>query len=574
MAPISIDETSESNRLVNSIIPDEITISEYIYYRISQTGLSSVFGVPGDFNLSLLEHIYDVKSLNWVGCCNELNAAYAADAYAKASQHMAALITTYGVGELSAINGIAGSYAEFAPVLHIVGTSSLADKRNPVAKNLHHLVPSEKLYNKPDHYIYEEIATKFACKIASLKDDPLEACNMVDQTIEAVCQQSRPGYIFLPCDLAEMKVPTERLTGRPLQLENVLCNQQKASVVANKILDAIYSSNNACIVADSFISKFKMNGAFNKLVDLVGNRLNLAETYMGRGLVSESLERYLGTYMGKLTPQVTSAVESSDLIISVGSFDNEMNYGFFSMKDADIQLQPQLVKVGNEVYYDLTMMDVLPLIVARLDQSRVSPATKHQLVPSGLEKKSGVPLSEADLAKYLENTLQPNDILVMETCSFMLAVPRMRMNGARILSMCFWGSIGYALPATLGASLALRDFHLPGRVFTVEGDGSAQMTVQELGTILRNNVDATMIITNNEGYTIERAINGPHSSYNDICPNWKWSLLCKVFGDPDSSVSKSQMISTVEELDNVVLDESKFNLLELKLDKFDIPTGL
>lgn len=64
----------------------------------------------------MIEH----PNVCWVGCANELNAAYAADGYARVSG-VGALLTTFGVGELSAINGIAGSYAEYVPVLHIVG---------------------------------------------------------------------------------------------------------------------------------------------------------------------------------------------------------------------------------------------------------------------------------------------------------------------------------------------------------------------------------------------------------------------------------------------------------------------
>lgn len=93
------------------------------------------FGVPGDYNLQFLDHVIDHPTLRWVGCANELNAAYAADGYARMSG-AGALLTTFGVGELSAINGIAGSYAEYVPVLHIVGAPcSAAQQRGEL---MHH----------------------------------------------------------------------------------------------------------------------------------------------------------------------------------------------------------------------------------------------------------------------------------------------------------------------------------------------------------------------------------------------------------------------------------------------------
>lgn len=62
-----------------------------------------------------------MPELKWLGICNELNAAYAADGYARIKGMPAALVTTYAVGELSAMNGVAGAYAEHAGMIHIVG---------------------------------------------------------------------------------------------------------------------------------------------------------------------------------------------------------------------------------------------------------------------------------------------------------------------------------------------------------------------------------------------------------------------------------------------------------------------
>jgi TPP-dependent 2-oxoacid decarboxylase len=65
-----------------------------------------------------------VPGLKWLGACNELNAAYAADGYARIKGKPAALVTTYAVGELSAMNGVGGAYAEHAGMIHIVGMTA------------------------------------------------------------------------------------------------------------------------------------------------------------------------------------------------------------------------------------------------------------------------------------------------------------------------------------------------------------------------------------------------------------------------------------------------------------------
>ena len=91
------------------------TVGEFIIGRLKDLGIKHIIGVPGDFNLSFIEQINEAEDIEFVGACNELNAAYAADGYGRQSG-VGALLTTYGVGELSALNGIAGARAEHVPM--------------------------------------------------------------------------------------------------------------------------------------------------------------------------------------------------------------------------------------------------------------------------------------------------------------------------------------------------------------------------------------------------------------------------------------------------------------------------
>jgi len=104
---------------------DAPTVAEYLLSRLVAAGARHVFGVPGDFNLRLLDAVVDHPDLDWVGTANELNGAYAADGYARVGG-FGVVLTTYGVGELSALNGLAGSFAEAVPVLHVVGSPATA----------------------------------------------------------------------------------------------------------------------------------------------------------------------------------------------------------------------------------------------------------------------------------------------------------------------------------------------------------------------------------------------------------------------------------------------------------------
>eukprot|EP00796_Vickermania_ingenoplastis_P007356 gene7356-biopygen4948 len=98
---------------------DKYNVGCYLLDRLAEVGVQDIFGVPGDFNLRFLDDLM-THPVNWIGSANELNAAYAADGYAR-QRGIGALVTTYGVGELSAINGIAGCASESVPVISIVG---------------------------------------------------------------------------------------------------------------------------------------------------------------------------------------------------------------------------------------------------------------------------------------------------------------------------------------------------------------------------------------------------------------------------------------------------------------------
>jgi indolepyruvate decarboxylase len=100
------------------------SIGDFLLRRLEDPGIRHIFGVPGDYNLELMQQLEDWGKPAWVGNCNELNASYTTDAYARING-IGALIVTHGVGALSAINGIAGAYSEHVPVICICGSIPL-----------------------------------------------------------------------------------------------------------------------------------------------------------------------------------------------------------------------------------------------------------------------------------------------------------------------------------------------------------------------------------------------------------------------------------------------------------------
>ncbi|GME84214.1 unnamed protein product [Ambrosiozyma monospora] len=405
---------------------------------------------------------------------------------------------------------------------------------------------------------------------------------MVDNVIETIWEKSRPGYLFLPCDLPEMKVPVERLYSS-LNLSYDIVDKQELNETTKKILEMLYEAKNPAIIVDAFVGKLRLEGELAELIRLLDGKVNLYDTFLGKGLLDENDERFVGTYCGFLTQDgVAKSVESSDFVLHLGEFENEVNSGFFSYKlnnDKLIHLGPDHIQIGHTVYEQQSLQTVLPNLIEQLDPSKITPAPYYQIEPFSLPTDTSFKMTEHDLFNTIQDTLRPGDILIVETCSFIFSCYDMKLSGAKFLNQMHWGAIGYALPATLGASLALKDFNLPGKVISVEGDGSAQMTLQELSSILRYDVNPVLIILNNSGYTIERVIEGPNRSYNDISGNWQWTQMLRCFGDLSGERSQSYKISSRKQLDLLMKSEQfhsleKFQLIELVLPKFDIPKRL
>ena len=138
------------------------TVADYIVERLALEGISDCFGVAGDYVFRLCDAVVRNESVNWIGCSNELDAAYAADGYARV-RGCSMLMTTYAVGELSALNGVMGAKAERSCVFHLVGMPTMRHQR--VHKITHHTLGDGVFQN------FAGISGQAACVSAVITPD-------------------------------------------------------------------------------------------------------------------------------------------------------------------------------------------------------------------------------------------------------------------------------------------------------------------------------------------------------------------------------------------------------------------
>lgn len=581
MAPVSIETTKSTYTL---------PISEYIFRRIESLDIHNIFGVPGDYNLSMLEHLYSVPNLNWVGCCNELNSSYAADGYSRTigSNKFGVLLTTQGVGEMSALNGICGSFAEHVPILHLIGTTPYSSKLN--GNHYHHMINAVSTRDPTDHYVYENMAKSVSCKIVSLTNDLSNAANEIDDLFRTIILTKKPGYLYVPCDIVNnlidgsnlINISGSKLIQRSLPSTNDEINL--INEISIKILNKLINSKNPVILCDVLTDRYGLTEIVQKIVNLV--KLPSCNSHMGKSLLDESNPYYIGDYNGdESNKMVKTYVQNSDCLIHIGDYYNEINSGHWTLynninENSIIKLNPEYIKIGSlENFQNISFEDILPNLLLKIESLNKSNQLPIYQIPKIINKieqiPSNTPISQTKMLEKFQSFFKPNDVIVTETCSLMFGLPDIKLpSNSKVIGQHYYLSIGMALPCSFGVSIALTELgKLDSRLILIEGDGAAQMTIQELSNFNRENIIKPLVILlNNNGYTVERIIKGPNRDYNDIRPNWKWTNIFQTFGCKDS---KTAIVNTPEELDYKLEefgnDLSVPRLVEVTLDKLDVP---
>jgi alpha-keto-acid decarboxylase len=515
------------------------TVADHLLDRLAELGVGHVFGVPGDYTLGLLDHVVAHDRLTWVGTTNELNAGYAADGYGRA-RGLGALMTTFGVGELSAINAVTGSFAEHVPVVHIVGSPSSGTQ---AAQRIVHHSLGDGVFTQ-----FLEMHARITCARAALT--PANAPAEIDRVLNAVRAQRLPGYLLLPADVGEAPVEP---AGGPLPAPPDITDPAALAGfadAASRLLADAGGTDRISVLGGLMAHR---TGAAGQLARLIAaGRLAHATSLWGKSLVDESDDRYVGIYGGAASdPAVRAAIEDCGALIIAGVQFTDLNSGFFSQqidRARTIELGPAEASVGAARFGPLSMPDALERlteIVAALGtgdpDAGAPPTAKPQTPPAPTADAS--PLGQAELWDAVARFLAPDDIVVADLGTSFYGIGDQRLpERVLFLGQPLWASIGYSVPSLLGACLGAAGRH---GVLLV-GDGAAQMTVQELSTIAREGISATVIIVDNDGYTVERAIHGPEESYNDIA-RWDWGGLMRAFA-PDNPAVATHLVRTPEEL--------------------------
>jgi pyruvate decarboxylase len=559
-------------------MPQTTKLADYLFTRLRQLGVESIFGVPGDFNLQLLDFV-EPAGLHWVGTCNELNGGYAADAYSRI-KGISAMITTFGVGELSAINAIAGANAELAPLVHIVGTPGrqLQESR----AQIHHT------FNDGNFRRFAQMHALVTVAQASITD-PRSAPVQIDNALQQCLIHHRPVYIEVPLDMVALEVDASRLQTK-IEIPTSVDSQTKEKALST-VLEKIKSSRKPMILVDGEI---RAHGNVSEVHDFI--KTTNWPTFLasfGKGLIDETLANVHGVYHGVVAPEEKEFVDSCDLVVCFGPhFSTTNSFGGSAIPKADvtISLQATTVQVGNARFRDLPAKDFLSDLLQKLKGENLSQVRPYQppqanghLSVAYLPKDEQV--KQDSMHNIMSGFLRSGDIVLAETGTAGYVARDFTLPpGTGYFAHTTWLSIGYMLPAALGAAVARREILRKAnsdpdssRTILLIGDGSLQMTVQEISTMIREKLNIIIFVVNNKGYLIERCIHGWKQGYNDIA-NWQYLEAPKFFGAQDGEYATWQVKTNGElaaAMDDPKLKDGRgLRMVELLFDPDDAPDGL
>jgi len=485
----------------------QTTIAAHFTRRFHELGVTSGFGIVGDFALRMFGAL-DAEGFPILVTTDEQGAGFAADAYARL-QGFGVVAVTYSVGGLKAANPVANAWAEQVPLLLISGAPGVEERASDPM--IHHRIK--------DFGTQMRVFSDLTCAQAVL-DSRHNAADEIDRVIRTILSEQRPGYIEVPRDMIGVTIDGPD-GGIEAHLPPLDPEAMREAIEA--VMTEFKGARTAAIHAGVMVAR---RGLQSDLFDLaVEGNIPVATSSLARGVFPERHELGLGLYLGALSPSsIVRPVEDCDVLLSLGVLQTDLTLGAFTANIDHHRLilaSDTEVTVGYRTYKQVPLWAFLPALTKEIAAQKVSiahePIADHPpFVPAEVDLT--VERTVAAISAHIDERhgllLDPGEAL------FSSVDMRLPQWG---LASGYYATMGYAVPAALGASVADSTV----RPVVIVGDGAFSMTGLEAAACAFHKVPAVIIVLDNSGYGTQRPIlDGP---FNDI-PSLAVDRLPEVFG--------------------------------------------
>lgn len=508
------------------------TVGSYLATRLAQIGVHHYFVVPGDYNLVLLDKLLRNPHLAQIGCTNELNCSFAAEGYARA-HGAAACVVTFSVGALSAFDGIGGAYAENLPVILVSGSPNTNDTGD--FHLLHHTLATH------DFKYQLEMARKVTCAAVAI-ERAADAPRLIDFAIRSALLAKKPAYIEIPTNLANSACASPGPISAVVSPETSDAESLAAAVVAG--VTFLDNKKKPVLLAGPKLRAAGAESAFIELAEAIGCAVVVMPG--AKSFFPEQHEQFAGIYWGEVSTHGADAmIDWSDGVLCAGCvFTDYATMGWTALPDKERVLAADSDHVAlpgfdfSRVRLDDFLSGLAKSIAwndtTMVEHCRLRHETRH--VIKAAPKPS---LTRTEMVRQVQQMLTADSTLFVDTGDSWFNGMAMDLpKGARFEIEMQWGHIGWSIPSSLGYALG------SGRkVIVMIGDGSFQVTAQEVSQMITLRLPIMIILVNNRGYTIEVEIHdGP---YNNI-KNWDYAAFVETMNAVDGCAKGYRAINGEE----------------------------
>ena len=479
-----------------------VRVADYVFAFVAAQGVSTVFMVPGGGAMFLVDAVGTAQGIEFVPNHHEQASAIAAEAYARINGHLGVALVTTGPGATNAITAVAGAWIESVPMLMLSGQVKRADLKGDTGVR-------QRGPQEVDIVSLVTPITKYAVTVMEAADIRFH----LEQAVSLATTGRRgPVWLDIPLDIQASMIDPDTL--RPYQPEPVAKPCLSAEI--DQVVDLINQAERPLILAGHGIRLAGAAAAFRELYERL--RIPVATTWNAMDLIPAGHELSIGKPGSVALRPPNFAVQNSDLLITIGArLDNVVtafNPGRFGrdakkvVVDVDAaELRKLTHKIDVRIQADAA--DFIGALLAGCN--RVMAKDRSPWLQRCTEWKSRYPVNDGapfaasgtishyHLMQVLAEEIPEDTLVVTGSSGFGVeAFYTVFQNkpGQRVFLTSGLGSMGYGVPAMIGAGIANGRKPFVG----VEGDGSLQMNLQELATLRAQNLPVRLFIINNGGY--------------------------------------------------------------------------
>lgn len=478
----------------------KIKLSDYIAKRLKEAyGVNQLFMVSGGGAMHLNDSLGQV--IPYIANHHEQGSSIAAEGYARVNQSLSVVNVTSGPGGLNCLNGVFGQWTDSAPVLYISGQVKFS---TTIAS-----CPEFPLRQLGDQEVDIISVVKSLTKYAKMVTEPNEIKYHLDKAIyEATTGRFGPVWLDIPMNVQGAIIDEDDL------IDFVPPEKNNYELKINEVIDKLKTAKRPLIVAGHGIRISKQEETFYNLLEKLN--VPVVTTFNGVDILGDEHPNYIGR-IGTIGQRAGNfALQNADLVLCLGTRNNirqaSYNYENFAKNAFKIVVDIDLAELDKptvitDLKINADLKEFLPELLCNCEQSEAIQKNewlewcrvrkeKYSFENTLEYQQKGEEINPYYFTKVLTSELGKGDVLVSANatpsiCIFQAGV----MSGQRVLMNSGDASMGYALPASIGARL-----NSSGKVVCFEGDGSIMMNLQELQTIKHNNLGIKIFVINNDGY--------------------------------------------------------------------------